>query len=44
MWKSQIPLMESNVLARFKAFSLSGVEKQGVELIEDDIKVGMKEA
>lgn len=36
--------MESEVLTRFQAFSLSVVEKQGVVLIEDDVKVGLKEA
>lgn len=36
--------MESDVLARFRSFSLSTKETQGVELGENDVTVGMNEA
>lgn len=36
--------MEFEVLARFKSFSLSTKETLGVELVEEDISIGMEKA
>lgn len=36
--------MESEVLARFQSFALSAKETVGVELQEEDVCIGMKEA
>lgn len=43
-WRSNIIGMESEMLARFKSFSLSTKETLGVELVEEDISIGMEEA
>lgn len=36
-------VMESEVLDRFKSFSFSNHESQGVELEDEDVKIGVEE-